>query len=92
MGNMDGAAATILVIALCCLPTGKRLAHWLQRPLNSLARRPALSIILAGLAMEHLRDWQGDATTLPPRLTYESVPRHGPTVRWCDIPVSRVWR
>lgn len=47
---------------------------------------------LAGLATEHLRDWQGDATNFTPQLTYQSVPMHGPTVRWCDIPVSRVWR
>jgi hypothetical protein len=47
---------------------------------------------LAGLASEHLRDWQGEATTLPSMLKYELVPRHGPTVKWCDIPVSRVWR
>lgn len=48
--------------------------------------------ILNGLRPEHLRDWRGEATTLPPRLTYETRPRYGPTVRWCDIPVTRVWR
>jgi hypothetical protein len=48
--------------------------------------------VLAGLAPEHLRDWRGEATTLPPRLNYQLVPQHGPTVKWCDIPVSRVWR
>jgi hypothetical protein len=48
--------------------------------------------LLAGLDAEHLRDWRGEATTVPPRLSYETRPRHGPTVRWCDIPVSRVWR
>src|SRR5262249_10312132 len=48
--------------------------------------------LLAGIAPEHLRDWSGAATTLPPRLEYEMRPRYGPTVRWCDIPVSRLWR
>jgi hypothetical protein len=48
--------------------------------------------LLAGIGAEHLRDWRGAATLLPPRLKYEMRPRHGPTVRWCDIPVSRLWR
>ncbi|UCG58507.1 MAG: DUF4350 domain-containing protein, partial [Phycisphaerales bacterium] len=29
---------------------------------------------------------------LAPRLKYEMRPRHGPTVKWCDIPVTRLWR
>jgi hypothetical protein len=48
--------------------------------------------LLAGIAAEHLQDWRGEATILPPRLSYQMRPRHGPTVRWCDIPVTRVWR
>ena len=48
--------------------------------------------ILQGLATENLRDWRGEATTVPPTLNAESLPQHGPTVMWCDIPVSRVWR
>jgi beta-galactosidase len=48
--------------------------------------------LLAGLTAEHLHNWRGAATTVPPTLVYERVPRHGPTVRWCDIPVSHVWR
>lgn len=48
--------------------------------------------VLTGIAAEHLRDWRGEATLLPPRLDYETRPRYGPTVRWCDIPVTRVWR
>ena len=48
--------------------------------------------LLAGLDPEHLRDWRGEATILPPRLTYELRPRHGPTVTWCDIQVTRLWR
>ncbi len=50
--------------------------------------------VLAGLQTEHLRDWRGDATILPPRLKYESDGRFNgaPTVSWCGIPVPRVWR
>jgi hypothetical protein len=48
--------------------------------------------LLAGLGAEHLRDWRGSATLLPPRLKYTLRPRRGPTVRWCDIEVPRAWR
>ena len=48
--------------------------------------------LLAGLDATHLRDWRGEATLLPPRLKYTLRPRHGPTVRWCGIDVSRLWR
>src|SRR5207247_569275 len=47
---------------------------------------------LAGIAAEHWRDWRGEATILPPRLNYTLRPRYGPTVKWCDIPVTRLWR
>jgi hypothetical protein len=49
---------------------------------------------LAGLGVEHLRDWRGEATILPPRLTYELSPKFNtaPAVTWCGIPVSRLWR
>ena len=48
--------------------------------------------LLAGIGAEHLRDWRGVATILPPRLDYETRPSHGPTIDWCGIPVTRVWR
>jgi len=48
--------------------------------------------LLAGVAAQHLHDWRGEATILPPRLKYEMRPRYGPTVQWCDIPVTRLWR
>jgi len=48
--------------------------------------------LLAGIADEHLRDWRGEATILPPRLKYEMRPRYGATVKWCGIPVTRLWR
>jgi beta-galactosidase len=49
---------------------------------------------LAGLRAEQLRDWRGQATLLPPRLTYELNPRFNgaPTVSWCGLPVTRAWR
>jgi beta-galactosidase len=47
---------------------------------------------LASITPEQLSNWRGEATTMPPRLTAESVPQHGPTINWCGIPVSRVWR
>jgi hypothetical protein len=48
--------------------------------------------ILSGIAAGHYRDWRGEATILPPRLKYEMRPRYGPTVQWCGIPVTRLWR
>lgn len=47
---------------------------------------------LKGLAPEHLADWSGEATLLPPRLAYESRPVYGPTVRWAGIEVPHLWR
>ncbi len=48
--------------------------------------------VLTGLPSEHLRDWRGEATIMPPRLAYEMRPMHGPTVQWSGIPVTRAWR
>jgi beta-galactosidase len=48
--------------------------------------------LLAELDANHLRDWRGAATILPPRLSYTLRPQHGPTVKWCGIDVSRPWR
>jgi hypothetical protein len=48
--------------------------------------------LVAGLDADHLRDWRGSATLLPPRLKYTLRPRYGPTVRWCGIEVPRAWR
>jgi beta-galactosidase len=58
---------------------------------NVFARVPDHPV-LAGLTGEHLRDWAGESTLLPARLTYQYRPQHGPTVQWCGIPVSRAWR
>jgi hypothetical protein len=47
--------------------------------------------VLEGIGTEHLCNWRGEATILPSRLKYEMRPRHGPTVKWCGIPVTRLW-
>lgn len=50
--------------------------------------------LLAGLDTESLRDWRGEATNTTPRLKYENSPRlsYAPTVEWCGLEVSHVWR
>jgi beta-galactosidase len=50
--------------------------------------------VLTGIADEHLRNWRGDSTTLPPRLSYELSPQFNdsPAVEWEGLTVTRVWR
>ena len=50
--------------------------------------------LLVGIEAEHLRDWRGEATILPSRLEYKLNPRFNgaPSVSWCGIPVTRLWR
>ncbi|MBN1950107.1 MAG: hypothetical protein JW801_02835, partial [Bacteroidales bacterium] len=51
--------------------------------------------VMAGLHDEHLSDWQGCATLLSSKLKYDvdiNLFNGVPTVRWCDIPVTRIWR
>jgi len=60
--------------------------------LRQVFRRVPDHPVLAGLEEPHLRDWHGEATILPPRLDYEMRPRYGPTVKWCGLDVTRVWR
>ncbi|MDO8538904.1 MAG: glycoside hydrolase family 2 TIM barrel-domain containing protein [Opitutaceae bacterium] len=68
---------------------GFRVAEYgLRRAFARLPDHPAL----AGVTTDQLRDWRGEATLLPPRLSYETRPRYGPTVTWCDLPVTRLWR
>lgn len=52
------------------------------------------SPLLAGLKAENLRDWRGASTLLPPTLDYTLNPRYNgaPTVRWCGLDVTRLWR
>ncbi|MCF8226959.1 MAG: hypothetical protein K9J30_13870 [Bacteroidales bacterium] len=50
---------------------------------------------LTGLDQENLRDWRGDATLYPDKLEYTTDPdlfNGVPTIRWCDIPVTKIWR
>jgi hypothetical protein len=62
--------------------------YGLRQVFPRIAGHPALS----GIDVDQLQDWSGQATTMPARLSYEMLPQHGPTVQWCGIPVSRVWR
>lgn len=51
--------------------------------------------LLEGLDIEKLRNWRGEATILPPRLSYQTHDRRfngAPTVKWCGLDVTRVWR
>ena len=68
---------------------GFRIAEYgLRQVFRRLPDHPAV----AGLAEQHLANWRGEATLLPPKLSYQLDPRRGPIVRWCDIPVPRLWR
>ena len=46
--------------------------------------------LLAGIADEHLWNWRGEATILPPRIEYDLD--YSPTVEWCGLPLKRGWR
>ena len=48
--------------------------------------------LLAELANKNLRDWQGEATILPPRLAYKMWRQRGPSIVRSGIKVSRPWR
>jgi hypothetical protein len=48
--------------------------------------------LLTGIEDANLRNWRGAATLLSPSLKYEAGPRGVPQVKWCDIPVKRLWR
>jgi hypothetical protein len=49
--------------------------------------------LLAGLDVENLHDWRGEATILPPRLKYQLTPdSDSPTEVWCGIELPRLWR
>jgi beta-galactosidase len=60
--------------------------------LREVIRRVPDHPLLAGLEADHLHDWRGAATLVPPRLKYTLRPRYGPTVTWCGIEVPRAWR
>ena len=60
--------------------------------LRQVFKRMSDHPVLAGLDAEHLRNWSGEATILPPRVDAGSDPNSYPSVRWCGIKVSRAWR
>ena len=65
-------------------------AYGLRRVFPRIPDHPAL----AGLETEHLSNWRGAATVLPPQLEYERSSNFNgaPTVTWCGLPVTRAWR
>lgn len=68
---------------------GFRVAEYgLRQVFPRVANHP----LLAGFTTNHLRDWRGEATLLPPRLDYTLDPRRGPIVDWCGLEVPRLWR
>jgi beta-galactosidase len=60
--------------------------------LRQVFRRVPDHPLLTDIKAENLCNWRGEATIVPPRLKYETRPRYGPTVQWCGIPVTRLWR
>ena len=63
--------------------------------LRNVFKRTPDHPLLAGLDIENLRDWRGDATILPPRLKYTTNNNSfsgTPTVQWNGVPVTHVWR
>ncbi len=83
----------VIVLAQSAAVLEKRLGfRAIEYGLRNVFARVADHPVLVGLGAEHLRDWAGESTTTSARLEAASVPMHGPTIKWCDIPVSRVWR
>jgi beta-galactosidase len=65
--------------------------YGLRKAYKRISNHPAME----GIENENLCDWHGEATILPPKLKYEvdyKVFDGAPTVKWCDIPVTRLWR
>ena len=72
----------------------KRLGFRVQEyGLRNVFRRVPDHPALGGLDEEHLRDWRGEATLLPPRRSYEASSKYGGhVVRRCGLEVPRLWR
>ncbi|HEV2393775.1 MAG TPA: hypothetical protein VG146_15585 [Verrucomicrobiae bacterium] len=64
--------------------------YWLRQVWPRVPDSP----LLVGLKAENLRDWRGASTLLSPVLDYKLSPRYSgaPTVRWCGLEVTRLWR
>jgi beta-galactosidase len=68
-------------------PLERRLGFRVQEyGLRQVFRRIPGHPLLAGLDEPHLRDWNGEATLLPPRS------EGAPDTEWCGIPVTHAWR
>ncbi|HEY7116791.1 MAG TPA: sugar-binding domain-containing protein, partial [Tepidisphaeraceae bacterium] len=62
--------------------------YGLRQVFNRLADHP----VLAGLSLDNLRDWRGQATLTPPQLQYKFDKYKTPTIQWCGLDVTRPWR
>jgi hypothetical protein len=85
----------VLVFEQTSLALEKRLGFRIQEyGLRNVWPRVAGHPVLAGLDDQHLRDWRGAATILPPRLACEPSDRYNgaPAVPWCGLEVPRLWR
>jgi len=61
--------------------------------LRNVFRRVPDHPYLTGLDDDHLCDWRGASTILPPRLDYLPNNKYGgAVVRWCGLEVPRLWR
>ena len=56
--------------------------YGLRRVFKRIADHP----VFDGINEDHLHDWKGEATLLPPKL------EGAPAYKWCGIPVPRAWR
>ena len=85
----------VLVFEQTAAALEKRLGFRVQEyGLRNVFRRVPDHPCLAGVGDQHLRDWRGAATILPPRLKYEPSDKFSgvPAVRWCGLEVPRIWR
>jgi len=70
---------------------GFRIAEYgLRKVFPRVPDHPAL----AGLQQQHLENWRGEATIVPPRMKYTSSAKYNsvPAVEWCGLEVPRLWR
>ena len=64
--------------------------HGMRAAFARAASHPALTE--AGLRDDHLHDWRGAATLVPPYLALPALETRNPTWTWCDFENTRVWR
>ncbi|MGC8989253.1 MAG: sugar-binding domain-containing protein, partial [Verrucomicrobiia bacterium] len=70
---------------------GFRIAEYgLRKVFPRVPDHPAL----AGLQEQHLENWRGEATIVPPRMKYTVSAKYNtvPAVEWCGLEVPRLWR